>query len=120
MRNIKWFGLVVSITVPLLSTHAQVSGPSESAQAQSTAAVPSDLSPAASEAIRLSESGVGEEVVVAYIQNSQASFNLSADHLLYLKDLGLSPAVVTAMLTHDNALRTQTQPLPPATQPPPP
>src|SRR5258706_1344553 len=113
MKNIKWFGLVISIAVPLLSAHAQAPGtqfPGESAQAQSTAAVPTDLSPAALEAIRLSESGVGEEVVVAYIQNSQASFNLSADHLLYLKDLGLSPAVVTAMLTHDNALRTQTQP----------
>ena len=121
MKNTKWFGLVVSVALPLVSIQAQAPvapGPNDP-QAQS-AAVPSDLSPGASEAIRLAESGVGDEVVVAYIQNSQAAFNLSADHVLYLKDLGLSSAVVAAMLNHDNGVRTQTQPYPPATQPPPP
>ena len=121
MKNTKWFGLVVSVALPLLSTNAQApvaQGPNDP-QGQS-AAVPSDISPGASEAIRLAESGVGDEVVTAYIQNSQAAFNLSADHVLYLKDLGLSPAVITAMLSHDNSLRTQTQPYPPSTQPPPP
>ncbi|MEY2429028.1 MAG: hypothetical protein QOJ40_1913 [Verrucomicrobiota bacterium] len=120
MKNTKWFGLLVSVVLPLVSTQAQapVSQGPDSSPGQSAAA-PVDLSPGVSEAIRLAESGVGDDVVVAYIQNSQATFNLSADHVLYLKDLGLSSAVVTAMLNHDSGFRTQTQPYPPATQPPP-
>src|SRR5438105_4984702 len=111
MKNTKWFGLVVSVALPLISSHAQapvVPGPN--ASAEQSAAVPSDLSPGVTEAIRLAESGVGDDVVVAYIQNSQATFNLSADHVLYLKDLGLSSAIVTAMLNHDSGIRAQTQP----------
>src|SRR5437763_6858620 len=119
MKNTKWFGLAISVVLPLVSTQAQapVSQGPDSSQGQSAPA-PVDLSPGVSEAIRLAESGVGDDVVVAYIQNSQATFNLSADHVLYLKDLGLSSAVVTARLNHDSGVRTQTQPYPPSTQPP--
>ena len=49
--------------------------------------------------VRLATSGVGDDVVLAYIKNSQAPFNLSADDVLYLKDIGLSPEVTSAMLT---------------------
>ncbi len=63
---------------------------------------------------------MGDDVVLAYIQNSQAQFNLSADDVLYLKDIGLSAQVTSAMLTHDSALRGQPQqyaPAAPAAQP---
>jgi len=48
-------------------------------------------------------------VVLAYIQNSQVPFSLSADNVLYLKDVGLSPQVTSAMLSHDSTLRNQPQ-----------
>jgi hypothetical protein len=62
----------------------------------------------------LASSGVGDDVVLAYIQNCQAPFNLSADNVLYLKDVGLSPQLTSAMLSHDSALRGQPQQYAPA------
>src|SRR5439155_11944149 len=76
---------------------------------QKTGAAPADLSPGVAEVVRLAESGVGDDVVLAFVQNSKSTFALSADHVLYLKDLGLSAPVITAMLNHDSALRNQPQ-----------
>ena len=111
MRNIKWVGLVTALAFPLLSGYGQTP----------QAAAPANLSPGAAEVVRLAGSGVGDDVVLAYIQNSQAPFNLSADDVLYLKDVGLSPQVTAAMLSHDGTLRNQPQqyvPAAPATPPP--
>src|ERR1039457_154664 len=115
MKNMKWVGLVVTLAWPLLSGYAQVPGaPVPGAPEQAQAAVAVNLSPGAAEVVRLASSGVGDDVALAYIQNSQAPFNLSADNVLYLKDVGLSPQVTSAMLSHDSALRGQPQPSAPA------
>src|ERR1035438_2697507 len=110
MRTTKWVGLVTLLAFPLLSGYGQ---PPEAAvpgaPGQAQPAAPVSLSPGAAEVVRLAGSGVGDDVVIAYIQNSQASFNLSADDVLYLKDIGLSPRVTSAMLSHDSALRSQPQ-----------
>lgn len=66
----------------------------------------SNITPAAAEVVRLSQSGTSDEVILAYVQNSPAPFNLSADNILYLKDLGLSSQVIAGMLNRDNASRT--------------
>jgi hypothetical protein len=55
--------------------------------------------------------------MIAYVQNAPATFNLTADNILYLKDVGLSPAVISAMLTHDNNLRSQPHTATPPYQP---
>ena len=112
MKKTKRMGLLAAMVFPLLSCVGQPPQPPNAAptgpgQPQPTAAVPANLSPGVAEVIRLAESGVGEDVILAYIQNSQAAFNLSADHVLYLRDLGLSSQMVTAMLNRDTALRNQ-------------
>ena len=115
MKNIKWVGLVTALAFPLVSGYAQTPEapvPGVAAQAQATA--PVNLSPGAAEVVRLAGSGVSDDVVLAYIQNSQAPFNLSADAVLYLKDIGLSPQVISAMLSHDSTLRNQPQQYAPA------
>src|ERR1039457_942978 len=112
MNNIKWVGLVTVLSFPLLSGYGQA--PEAAAPGQAQAAAPANLSPAAAEVVRLAGSGVGDDVVLAYIQNSQAPFNLSADAVLYLKDVGLSPQVTSAMLSHDGTLRNQPQQYAPA------
>src|SRR5258707_5802634 len=125
MKNIEWGGIIATVSLSLLTACAQAPVPSypnaaypnPPAQTGAAGAVPADISPSAAEVIRLAESGVGDEVVVAYIQNSQASFYLSADHVLYLKDLGLSPQVLSAMLSHDSVMRSQAQSYPSPTQP---
>src|SRR4051812_37171317 len=109
-KKIWCLGLIAVMSFPVISSHSQplpaepVAQPAVSTDAGTT---PVNLSPAAAEVVRLSGSGVSEDVVAAYIQGSQSSFNLSADDILYLKDVGLSSPVVTAMLTHDTALRNQ-------------
>jgi hypothetical protein len=93
--------------------------PVAAAPRQAQAAIPASLSPGAAEVVRLATSGVGDEVVLAYIKNSQAAFNLSAEDVLYLKDIGLSSEVTSAMLNHDSALRGQAQQYAPAAAPAP-
>src|SRR6266704_2166097 len=112
--------------VAQLSDDNVTAGPVE---AQGEVAAPSDISPAAAEVIKMASSGVTEDVIVAYVNNSQAPFDLSANEVLYLKDLGISSPVVTAMINHDTALRGQAaqnapppsapapQPLPPTSPP---
>jgi hypothetical protein len=133
MKNLKWVGLVVALALPLPVTYSQTpEGPVTGAPDQPQAAPPVNLSPGAAEVIRLATSGVGDDVVLAYIQNSQTPFNLSADAVVYLKDVGLSPQVTTAMLNHDSTMQHQPQqyapaapaqpappPVAPAVQPPP-
>ena len=115
MKNTKWVGLVTALAFPLLSGYGQTPEAAvPGAPGQAQAAAPVNLSPGAAEVVRLAGSGVGDDVVVAYIQNSQAPFNLSADAVLYLKDIGLSPQVTSAMLSHDGTLRNQPQQYAPA------
>jgi hypothetical protein len=129
MKNRIWMGLLVAMALPPNVTNAQDSASPLPDVATTTSTdgarvVPANISPGAAEVIRLAESGVGDEVVLAYIQNSQAAFNLGADDVLYLRDVGLSSAVITAMLSHDTTLRDQypaANPNPPApVQEPPP
>jgi hypothetical protein len=115
MKNTKWVGLVTALALPLLSAYGQTpEAATPGAPGQAQAAAPVNLSPGAAEVVRLAGSGVGDDVVLAYVQNSQAPFNLSADDVLYLKDIGLSPQVTSAMLGHDTSLRGQPQQYAPA------
>src|ERR1043166_8631396 len=110
MKAVKWVGLAGAVALPLFTCLSQPQ------VAPSPSAPPADLSSNVAEVVRLSESGVGDEVVLAFIQNSKASYGLTANHVLYLRDMGLSSAVITAMMNHDGAVRTQ----PPTEAPPPP
>jgi hypothetical protein len=115
MKNTKWVGLVTVLAFPLLSGYGQTPEAAvPGAPGQAQAAIGANLSPGAAEVVRLAGSGVGDDVVLAYIQNSQAPFSLSADNVLYLKDVGLSPQVTSAMLSHDSTLRGQPQQYAPA------
>ena len=57
------------------------------------------------EVLRLADSGVEESVLLAFVTNSPSFFNLGADEIIYLNDLGLSSAVVAAMIQRDQALK---------------
>ncbi len=70
---------------------------------------PHELPPSASEVLKLSQAGMGDDVITAYINNSQAFFNLTANDILALKNAGLSSPVLAAMLSHDSNLRKQMQ-----------
>ena len=63
------------------------------------------LSPAAGEITKLVQAGVDSGVILAYVTNSPNTFRLEADEIVYLKDIGMSPALVTAMIQHDQKIR---------------
>jgi hypothetical protein len=115
MKTTSVIGWIALVTLASFAVRAQTpSAPTAGVAAQPQVDIPANMSPGAAEVVRLATSGVGDEVVLAYIQNSQAPFNLTADHVVYLKDLGLSPQVSSAMLNHDSALRGQPQQYAPA------
>jgi hypothetical protein len=97
------FVVIALAAFPLASGYSQVSSAPATAAA-TPAPLPTDLSPTAAEVVKLAQSGVGDDVVLAYIKNSQAPYNLSANNILYLKNAGLSSPVLAAMLNHDGSV----------------
>jgi hypothetical protein len=55
--------------------------------------------------IKLASSGVDQGVLMAFVANSPSPFNLSADEIIYLNDLGVPSSVVAAALERDQALK---------------
>ncbi len=51
--------------------------------------------------LKLAQSNVDEKVLVAYVERSAEKFDLDADEILYLADVGVPSAVITAMLKRD-------------------
>jgi hypothetical protein len=67
--------------------------------------------------VKLAQSGVDASVILAYIKNSSGPFQPSAEEILRLRDLGISSAVLTAMLERGGELRRQAPPAPPVSYP---
>jgi hypothetical protein len=119
MKMTKNILTLATALLPLLSGYAQAPAPPVSygsAPAPGMASVPANISPAAAEIIKLAEAGTGDDVLLAYIQNSASPFGLTTDQILYLRDVGLSSPVIAAMLSHDGA-RTVQPPASPLYQP---
>ena len=120
MKKLIFLGFFAVPALLLPAAYAQQPYATPAAPPDQGQAAQANLSAGAAEVVRLAQSGVTEDVVLAYVQNSQSTFNLAADDVVYLRDVGLSSAVITAMLNHDNTLRSQQpQAPPPGTQPPP-
>src|SRR4051812_8115898 len=126
MKNLKRVGLLSAALLPLYWAFGQeLPSPPPSSEATLSEQVaapgqavvpPANVSPGAAEVIKMASSGVGEEVLIAYVNRSVSPFGLSADTILYLRDLGVSSGVITAMLNRDITLQTQ----PPGPTSPPP
>src|ERR1017187_10719738 len=117
-RSASWLGLVALLAVPVYAADSPVPAASEVTPGP-VAQVPSApaltlpaLAPNAAEGAKLSGASVGDEVIIAYVQNCPSPFNLSVNAILGLKEAGVTSPVITAMLTHDSALRNQNPPAP--------
>lgn len=64
-----------------------------------------NLSPAAQELVKLARAAVPDSVMLAFVTNSTRTFNLGADQIVYLHDLGVSSEVIRAMIEQDRRLR---------------
>ena len=76
------------------------------------------MSPWFYEVERLARAGVDDTVIFAYINNTAGTFNLTADQVIYLKNLGLSPQVINTMIDHDQDLISGARPLTASAPPP--
>ena len=70
-------------------------------------AQPPDLSPAVREVVDMAQAQVGDAVLLEFVRQSVVPFELGAEDLVYLKDIGVPDAVVTAMLQRTSELREQ-------------
>jgi hypothetical protein len=75
----------------------------------------SQLSPAAAQVLQLARAKVGDDTIVAYIQNSGTIYGLDANQIVYLKQQGVSSAVINTMLNQrtklaGSAAQTEAQP----------
>ncbi len=59
--------------------------------------------PATDDLIKMARSGVDEEVLSAYIESSPDTFDLSADDIITLKDLGVPSKIISEALRHGHA-----------------
>jgi hypothetical protein len=103
MKTTRWLVLGLGLMLPLGALRAQT-GDGGSTAVTASAGVGS-LSAGAAEVLKLASAGTSEDVILAYIRNVQLRFGLTADNIVYLKDLGVSPAVIAAMLNRDGELR---------------
>jgi hypothetical protein len=62
------------------------------------------LSPWSEEIQKLVQAGVEERVITSYVTNSAGIFNLTADQIIYLKNAGVSPQILSLMIQHDQKL----------------
>jgi hypothetical protein len=61
------------------------------------------LQPQLTEVVHLAQSGVDDSVVLSYIQRSPPTPPLTADQILYLRDLGIPANVLQALVEHGSA-----------------
>ena len=99
--------------------HALLPAPVAPASAQELSSVPTatPLSAGSLEIQNLTQAGLDQSVILAYITNSAVRFNLSPDHIIHLQHAGVSSRVLGAMMQHDRALLAAA---PPPTDPAPP
>jgi hypothetical protein len=50
--------------------------------------------------VKLAQSRIDESIILSFI-DSAGTFNLDPDQIIYLRDLGLPPEVINAMIQHD-------------------
>lgn len=75
------------------------------------------LSPWATEIVKLARAGIEDRVMLCFIENA-GRFNLGADQIVHLSEVGVSSDVIAAMLQHDYDLASGARPLTTVTTPP--
>jgi len=71
---------------------------------------PVKLTPAANDVVKLYESMVSEDVLISFAEHSHYPFKLTADQIVYMQDIGVSDAVLNAMIERDALLTGQPAP----------
>jgi len=89
--------LVLTITAVLALAARNVAAQDSLSGSAAQTASP-QLSYGVSEIVQLSKANVSEGTIVSYIQNAGSSYGLDANQIVYLKQQGVSDAVINTML----------------------
>ncbi len=106
MKMARFFGVAVLGLATVLASFGQSASGATNSAPNAAGAVPS-FSPAVADVVRLMKSGVGDNVVIAFVNTSTQPYNLTADDILALRDADVSAPVVSAMLSHDSVLQSR-------------
>jgi hypothetical protein len=114
--------VAVAAAVGAMSQAQDQPVPPPSADAELPAGIVSD-SPLA-DVIKMIQAGIETTTIKSYILSSKTQFNLDADKVIYMKDLGASSDLINAMMDRDKVLFAYSVNVPPpnipAPAPPPP
>ncbi|KAF0171537.1 MAG: Uncharacterized protein FD161_4264 [Limisphaerales bacterium] len=92
-------------TVPVTTAAAPTASEPEIIARPNPAAA--NVSAPVAEVARLHLSGLDETVVRAFVEKSTNALSPGADELIYLKDIGVSPRIITAMIQQTAKMREQ-------------
>jgi hypothetical protein len=106
-----FLAVVAVLSLSIMTVAAQESSATASQLA------PAQLSYGASQIVQLAHAKVSDDTIISYIRNSANSFALDADQIIYLRQQGVSDAVVNVMLNQPrNAVVATAQAAPAAAQ----
>ena len=71
-----------------------------------------ELSESVAEVVKLAQSGMGEKVMLAFIETYPNPFDLKAPEIVYLADLGISEGAISAMIKHQSGIEAVTEAAP--------
>ena len=106
-------GLVLSASVALAQNYSTTT----TAQPAAVNASGPQMVYGVPQIIRLSQAGVSEDTIIAYVKNSGFSYSLDADQIINLRQQGVSDAVITTMLNQPKPGPVLYTPTTPAPQP---
>lgn len=75
-------------------------------------AAPAQLSSGVADVLKLVQAKTGDEIVIAFIGKSTASYSLGASEIIYLREQGVSDVVISAMLKKSAKAAVATAPAP--------
>ena len=73
--------------------------------AQAATALPVGLTPPLTEIVRLARTGMSETVLLAYVEQTEGPFHANAEQLISIRDAGVPPRVIEAMVRHHSNRR---------------
>jgi len=100
MKTRTFRGLFLTVTITAVLILAARNVPAQDSTSTSAAqTAPVQLSYGVSQIIQLSKAKVNDDTIVNYIRNSGSSYGMDASQIVYLKQQGVSDAVVNTMLS---------------------
>ena len=93
---------VSATPAPAPAAPASPPAPEITAVTATPATLPPNILPSSplAQVVRLTQAGVDEGIILVYVTNSSRTFNLDADRIVYLSDLGVPTDVVKIGRAH--------------------